>query len=157
MKIKTFCASVLVLLALAGQARANDSATTPSAEGGFKGNGKSADGGGWIGNGKSADATAPDGGNGGGTDHGSGKKVKFSGEAECAKCVLHQGNTCQTVIQTKQHGTTETYYVGQNDLAKELHKVVCENAHKVKVSGFVEEVGGKHQLTLTKFSVKDKE
>ena len=144
MKIVTFFSAVLLTLALATQARADNTTTAPE--------------GAHIGNGKSADATAPNGGNGGGVDHGSsGKKVKFSGEAECAKCVLHQGNTCQTVIQTKQHGTTETYYVGQNDLAKELHKVVCENAHKVKVSGFVEEVGGKHQLTLTKFSVKDKE
>jgi hypothetical protein len=143
MKIVAFFAVLFVTLALATQARATDSATAPEGT--------------RIGNGKSADATAPNGGNGGGVDHGSsGKKVKFSGEAECAKCVLHQGNTCQTVIQTKHQGTTETYYVVQNDLAKELHKEVCESAHKVKVSGSVEDVDGKHKLTLEKFSVKDK-
>jgi pectate lyase len=148
MKIITFFSAVLVTVALATQARANDSANTTAPEGGFKGNGKS------------AETTAPTGG-GGGTDHGSGfvgngKKVNLSGEAMCAKCVLHDGSTCQTVIQTKHHGTTETYYVAQNDLAKKLHEDVCQTAHKVKVTGFVDEAGGKQQLTLTKLTVKEK-
>ena len=79
MKIVTFFSAVLLTLALATQARADNTTTAPE--------------GAHIGNGKSADATAP---NGGGADHGSsGKKVSLSGEAMCAKCVLHEGSTCQ--------------------------------------------------------------
>jgi len=36
-----------------------------------------------------------------------------------------------------------------------LNEAVCENPHKVKVSGLVQDVDGKHRLTVAKFSVKD--
>jgi hypothetical protein len=136
MKIKTLFAGLFVTLALATQARANDNATTTAPEGGYKGNGKS------------ENATAP---NGGGTDHGSGKKVSLSGEAKCAKCILHEANTCQTVIQTKDHGKVTTY-----DVARGFRADVCTAAQMVNATGVVKDVAGKHQLTLVKISAKEK-
>jgi hypothetical protein len=96
-------------------------------------------------------ATAPDGG-----DKGNGKKVSLTGEAKCAKCILHEGSACQTVIQTTDKGKVVTYYVTENEVAKGFHEDVCTAPHKVKATGFVKEVGGKQQLTLTKISADEK-
>ena len=81
-----------------------------------------------------------------------GKVVTIQGEAKCAKCSLHEGDKCQTVIQTKENGKTVTYYVAQNDLAKDFHKQVCQDSKKVKATGKVETVDGKKQLTLAKIT-----
>ena len=83
-----------------------------------------------------------------------GKEVTLQGEAKCAKCSLHEGDKCQTVIQTKEEGKTVTYYVAQNDVAKAFHKEVCTDAKKVKASGKVEEVDGKKKLTLAKITAE---
>ncbi len=81
-----------------------------------------------------------------------GKAVTIKGEAKCAKCSLHEADKCQTVIETKKRGKTVTYWVTQNDVAKNFHKEVCQDSKKVKATGTVEEVGGKKQLTLTKIT-----
>jgi hypothetical protein len=83
---------------------------------------------------------------------GNGKEVTIKGEAKCAKCSLHESDKCQTVIQTKEDGKTVTYWVTQNDLAKEFHKEVCQDSKKVKAIGKVEEVDGKKKLTLAKIT-----
>jgi len=87
-----------------------------------------------------------------GDEKGNGKEVTLKGEAKCAKCSLHEGDKCQTVIQTKEDGKTVTYYVAQNDVAKAFHKEVCQDSKKVKAIGKVEEVGGKKNLTLEKIT-----
>ena len=84
-----------------------------------------------------------------------GKEVTINGEAKCAKCSLHESDKCQTVIQTKRHGKTVTYWVTQNDVAKKFHKEVCSDSKKVKATGTVEEVDGKKQLTLAKITPKE--
>lgn len=81
------------------------------------------------------------------------KQVTLTGEAKCAKCLLHQGNTCQTVIQTEKNGKTVTYYVADNQVAKGFHKDVCHEAEKVTATGTVKKVGGKRELTLTKIEL----
>jgi RecG-like helicase len=81
-----------------------------------------------------------------------GKEVTIKGEAKCAKCSLHEADKCQTVIQTKEHGKVVTYWVTQNDVAKDFHKDVCQEPKKVKATGKVEEVDGKKQLTLAKIT-----
>ncbi len=81
-----------------------------------------------------------------------GKEVTIQGEAKCAKCSLHEGDKCQTVIQTKEDGKTVTYYVKQNDVAKAFHKEICQDSKKVTATGKVEEADGKKQLTLAKIT-----
>jgi hypothetical protein len=81
-----------------------------------------------------------------------GKEVTIKGEAKCAKCSLHEADKCQTVIQAKEHGKLVTYWVTENDVAKDFHKDVCKEPKKVKATGKVEEVDGKKQLTLAKIT-----
>ena len=83
---------------------------------------------------------------------GAGKEITLQGEAKCAKCSLHEADKCQTVIQTKEDGKTVTYWVTQNDVAKNFHKEVCTDAKKVKAIGKVEEVDGKKKITLAKIT-----
>ena len=139
MKLTLLFSFLLVTLTLATYALANDNATAPDS--GFKGNGKSSE----------ATAIAADG-----HDKGNGKEVSLSGEAKCAKCILHEADTCQTVIQTKDHGKVTTYYVTRNDVARGFRADVCTAAQMVNATGVVKDVGGKHQLTLAKISVKEK-
>jgi hypothetical protein len=136
MKLTILFSSLLVTLTLATYALANDNATAP--DGGFKGNGNRT-------------AIAADS-----HDKGNGKEVSLSGEAKCAKCILHETDTCQTVIQTKDHGKVTTYYVTRNDVARGFRADVCTAAQMVNATGVVKDVGGKHQLTLAKISVKEK-
>jgi quinol monooxygenase YgiN len=83
----------------------------------------------------------------------SAKDVSISGEAKCAKCMLHEGDKCQTVIQVTKKGKTQTYYVMDNEVSKGFHKDVCHSAEKVKASGTVKTVDGKKELTLTKIDL----
>ncbi|HLH56170.1 MAG TPA: DUF6370 family protein [Verrucomicrobiae bacterium] len=80
------------------------------------------------------------------------KDVTLQGEAKCAKCSLHEADKCQTVIQTKEDGKTVTYWVKQNDVAKNFHKEICSDSKKVKATGKVEEVDGKKKITLAKIT-----
>ena len=88
-------------------------------------------------------------------DAATGKEVTIQGEAKCAKCSLHEGDKCQTVIQTKEEGKTVTYYVAQNDVAKGFHKEVCQDSKKVKATGKVVEEDGKKKLTLAKIAADE--
>ena len=44
------------------------------------------------------------------------KEVTITGNAVCAKCVLHESDKCQTVIQAQVAGKTVNFYVAQNDV-----------------------------------------
>lgn len=81
------------------------------------------------------------------------KEVTITGEAKCAKCLLHEGDHCQTVIQTEKHGKTVNYYVVDNKVAKGFHKDVCHEAEKVTATGTVKKVAGKRELTLSKIEL----
>jgi hypothetical protein len=84
------------------------------------------------------------------------KEVTVKGDAKCAKCMLHEGDACKTVIQTKTGGKTQTYYLVENDISKAFKEDVCETAKGVVATGKVKEVDGKKQLTLTKIELAKK-
>ena len=82
------------------------------------------------------------------------KQVTITGEAKCAKCTLHQGDKCQTVIQTEgKNGKTVTYYLTANDTAKNFHENVCHGPQKVTATGKVNKVDGKRELAATDIKV----
>lgn len=87
-------------------------------------------------------------------DNGKAKERTITGEAKCAKCMLHETDKCQTVIQAQnKNGKTVTYYLADNDVAKNFHEKVCKEAKKVKATGTVKKVDGKQQLTLAKIDL----
>ena len=77
----------------------------------------------------------------------------ITGMGMCAKCVLHQGTECQTVIQSKAGDKTVTYYLVDNDVSKNFHKNVCTSKEKVKAMGTVKEMDGKMMLTASKLEL----
>ena len=78
------------------------------------------------------------------------KEVTINGSAKCSMCTLHEGNTCNTVIQTKREGKTVNYYLVDNEQSKKLDKL-SHSGKKVVATGTVKEVDGKQKLTVTKF------
>lgn len=82
------------------------------------------------------------------------KERTITGEAMCAKCALHEGTKCQTVIQTKsKKGSKITYYLVQNDVSKAFHENVCKEAKKATATGTVKKVDGKREFTVTKIEL----
>ena len=81
------------------------------------------------------------------------KEVTITGDAKCAMCMLHQGDSCKTVIQTTKSGKTTTYYLVDNDVSKAFTEDVCHGAKKVVAKGTVTELDGKQKLTLTKIEI----
>jgi hypothetical protein len=83
-----------------------------------------------------------------------GKEVTITGEAKCAKCVLHQGDKCQTVIQTEgKNGKMVTYYLTDNQAAKDFHESVCHEAKKVTAKGVSKKTDGKRELAATEIKI----
>ncbi len=83
-----------------------------------------------------------------------GKQVTIKGEAKCAKCSLKETSKCQTVVQAAgEDGKTVTYYLANNQTAKDFHENVCQEPKKVTATGTVTMVDGKHQLTVAKIEV----
>ena len=87
-------------------------------------------------------------------DSGKKKEQTITGEAKCAKCMLHEGDKCQTVIQAEnKKGKMVTYYLADNDVSKGFHENVCKEAQKVTATGTVKKVEGKNEFTVTKIDV----
>jgi hypothetical protein len=84
-------------------------------------------------------------------DSGKHKEQTITGEAKCAKCMLHEGDKCQTVIQAEnKKGKMVSYYLVDNDVSKGFHENVCHDAKKVTATGTVKKVDGKSEFTATK-------
>jgi hypothetical protein len=82
------------------------------------------------------------------------KERTITGEAKCAKCMLKEGDKCQTVIQTEnKNGKTVNYYVADNDVSKAFHQNVCKEAKKVTATGTVKKVDGKNEFTASKIEL----
>ena len=80
--------------------------------------------------------------------------MTITGEAKCAKCVLHQGDKCQTVIQTEgKNGKMVTYYLTDNQTAKDFHESVCHEAKKVTAKGVAKKRDDKRELTATEIKI----
>jgi len=80
------------------------------------------------------------------------KEVTVKGSAKCSMCSLHEGTSCNTVIQTKADGKTVNYFLVENDMSKKLDKL-SHSGKKVVATGTVKEVDGKKKLTVTKYEV----
>ena len=84
------------------------------------------------------------------------KETTLKGEAKCAKCMLKEGDKCQTVVQVEENGKTVTYYLADNDVAKGFHEDVCKEAKKVTATGTDKMVKGKHEFTAKKIELAKK-
>ena len=83
-----------------------------------------------------------------------GKEKTITGEAKCAKCMLKEGDKCQTVIQSEnKNGKMVSYYLVDIDVAKAFHEIVCKEAKKVTATGTVAKVGGKNEFTVSKIEL----
>ena len=79
------------------------------------------------------------------------KEVTITGNAVCAKCTLHEGDKCQTVIQAQVAGKAVNYYLTDNDASKAFHKNICSGpGEKVTATGTIKEKDGKEMLTVSK-------
>src|ERR1035441_715870 len=82
------------------------------------------------------------------------KEKTIIGEAKCAKCLLHEGDKCETVIQVEnKNGKTVSYYLTENDVSKAFHENVCKEAKKVTATGTVKKVEGKNEFTVSKIAL----
>ena len=81
------------------------------------------------------------------------KEKTIVGDGACAKCVLKETETCQHTVTTDEGGKKVTYYLAQNDVAKEFGNQLCTEKKKIKVTGTVKTVGGKQELTATKMEL----
>jgi hypothetical protein len=81
-------------------------------------------------------------------DKGKDKERTLKGEAVCAKCTLKEGDKCQTVIQVEnKSGKKTSYYLADNDVAKDFHDTICKGPKKVTATGTVKTVDGKKEFT----------
>ena len=82
------------------------------------------------------------------------KERTITGEAKCAKCMLKEGDKCQTVIQVEnKKGKTINYYLVENEVSKAFHQNVCKEAKKVTATGTVKRVEGKNEFTASKIEL----
>lgn len=82
------------------------------------------------------------------------KERTITGEAKCAKCMLKEGDKCQTVIQMEnKKGKTVNYYLAENDVSKAFHENVCKEAKKVTATGTIKKVEGKNEFTASKIEL----
>lgn len=86
-------------------------------------------------------------------DQAAGKPITITGEAKCAMCQLKESDKCQTVIQTEKDGKKISYYLTDNDVAKNFHENVCKAPKKVTATGTVAMADGKHQMTVSKIEL----
>lgn len=86
------------------------------------------------------------------------KEVTVTGEGKCAKCILKEGDKCQTVIETKEDGKTVKYYVADNEVGRKFSDKddVCEKAKPVTATGTVKEIDGKKVFTAKKIKLVKK-
>ncbi len=84
------------------------------------------------------------------------KERTIKGEAKCAKCSMKEGEKCQTVIQAEnKSGKMITYYLADNEVAKDFHSKVCKGPAKATATGTVKKDGDKMILTATKIEVTE--
>lgn len=76
-------------------------------------------------------------------------EVTLKGDMVCAKCALHEADTCQGVLKVKEEGKDVKYYLADNAVAHDNHGKVCGGSSPATVKGKVSEAGGKKVLTAT--------
>lgn len=78
------------------------------------------------------------------------EKADIMGEAKCGKCMLKETKECQSTIQAEKDGKLMTYYLVDNDASREFQGKLCKQSKKVRATGTVKVVDGKHYLTAEK-------
>lgn len=77
----------------------------------------------------------------------------ITGDGACAKCILQETKECQLTITVEEGGKKVTYYLTQNNVAKDFGNQLCAEKKKVKATGTVKTVDGKHTLVATKLEL----
>ena len=77
----------------------------------------------------------------------------ITGEGACAKCILKETKECQLTVTAEKGGKQVTYYLTENNVAKEFGNQVCAEKQKIKVTGAVTVKDGKHMLAPTKIEL----
>jgi hypothetical protein len=80
-------------------------------------------------------------------------KKTITGDGACAKCMLKETKECQLTITVDEDGKKITYYLTQNKVAKDFGNQVCAEKKKIKATGTVTTVEGKHILVPTKIKL----
>lgn len=81
------------------------------------------------------------------------KEVTLMGKGACAKCALHQTDTCQNTITVTEDGKDQVYYLAPNSVSEDFHDNLCRKSQPIKVTGTVQEVDGKKQITASKIEL----
>lgn len=74
------------------------------------------------------------------------QEVTLNGKALCAKCALHETDTCQNALQVEADGKTVTYYLDPNKVSKDFHDTVCQGPENAVVKGTVAKINDRWEL-----------
>jgi len=77
----------------------------------------------------------------------------LTGEAQCAKCVAKEGDTCKITLSVKEGDKTVNYELVPNNVSRAFHNAVSKEAKKVTATGTIKEVDGKMELIPTKIDL----
>src|SRR5262249_41515572 len=78
-----------------------------------------------------------------------GKEETITGEVQCAKCHMGEGDKCATVIKA---GDKVYYFDTASD--KKYHKEICKAKKEATVTGTVTQKDGKMVISVTKLEFK---
>jgi hypothetical protein len=84
------------------------------------------------------------------------EKTTLKGDGVCAKCALHEKDSCQNVVIVTKDGEKKNYYIVHDTVAKKAHqslgfcRATKDKPAKVKITGTVKEQDGKLLFTAEK-------
>jgi hypothetical protein len=82
-----------------------------------------------------------------------GKEITVEGKGCCAKCCLKVATDCQDAVTVEKDGKKTTYFLVDNDIAKQFHDNICKGVKPVTVTGVCQKVGDQLQLTASKIEL----
>jgi hypothetical protein len=82
-----------------------------------------------------------------------GKEITVEGKGCCAKCCLKVATDCQDAVTVEKDGKKTTYFLVDNDVAKQFHDNICKGVKPVSVTGVCQKVGDQLQLTASKIEL----
>ena len=83
----------------------------------------------------------------------SGANVTITGDGACAKCQLKEAKSCQPPVTAMEDGKKVTYYLRENAATKQIGKQLCSEHLQLKVTGAVQTVDGRFEITPTKVEI----
>jgi len=82
-----------------------------------------------------------------------GKEITVEGKGCCAKCCLKVATECQDAVTVEKDGKKTTYFLVDNDVAKQFHENICKGIKPVTVTGVCQKVGDQLQITASKIDL----